>query len=148
MVGFTGVYIILDFLPSFFLGSVRPYQEFLPCTGYNSYYVNTQRPQSDFNCSVLPRHLHRVRLINKSTRGKRPIQFNATTGGDDDATSTPGARHKQEDPPTSDAYDYEFDDDAEKDAYELYSEVMLSLLEEAAASERRGGEGATPIAWL
>ena len=148
MVGFTGVYIILDFLPSFFLGSVRPYQEFLPCTGYNSYYVNTQPPQSDFNCSVLHRHLHRVRLINKLTRGKRPIQFNATTGGDDDATSTPGARHKQEDPPTSDAYDYEFDDDAEKDAYELYSEVMLSLLEEAAASERRGGKGGTPVAWL
>ena len=91
-----------------------------------------------------------MRLINKSTRGKRRIKFNATsttTGGDDDdAMSAPGARHKQEDPPTSDAY--EFDDDAEKDAYELYSEVMLSLLEEAVASERRGGKGGTPIAWL
>ena len=90
-----------------------------------------------------------MRLINKSTRGKRRINATSTTtgGDDDDAMSTPGARHKQEDPPTSDAYDYEFDD-AEKDAYELYSEVMLSLLEEAAASERRGGEGATPVAWL
>ena len=92
-----------------------------------------------------------MRLINKSTRGKRRIDATSTTvgGDDDDAMSAPGVRHKQEDPPTSDsAYDYEFDDDAEKDAYELYSEVMLSLLEEAAASERRGGEGATPVAWL
>ena len=89
-----------------------------------------------------------MRLINKSTRGKRRIDATSTTtGGDDDATSTTGARDKQEDPPTSDAYDYEFDD-AEKDAYELYSEVMLSLLEEAAASERRGGKGGTPVAWL
>ena len=90
-----------------------------------------------------------MRLINKSTRGKRRIDATSTTtgGDDDDATSTPGARHKQEEPPTSDSA-YEFDDDAEKDAYELYSEVMLSLLEEAAASERTGGKGGTPVAWL
>jgi len=37
--------------------------------------------------------------------------------------------------------------DAEKDAFERYSGVMLGLLEEAEAAERRG-EKCVPVAWL
>jgi len=87
----------------------------------------------------------------KSTRGKRRIN---ATSGDDDATSTTrgGGDLKREWLPTSDTQTQtqkkdvdEFD--AEKDAFERYSEVMLGLLEEAEAAERRG-EKCVPVAWL
>jgi hypothetical protein len=89
-----------------------------------------------------------VRRINKSSaRGKRrhgSSDATSTAGGDDDDDDATrggsGDKKREWWPPTS-----EFD--AEKDAYERYSDVMLGLLEEAAASERRGGTCA-PVAWL
>lgn len=87
-----------------------------------------------------------MRLIDKSTRGKRRINPTSTPGGND-ATSTRGGDKRESWLLTSDAQKDAYEFDAEKDAYERYSEVMLSLLEEAEASERRGGKCA-PVAWL
>lgn len=89
----------------------------------------------------------------KSTRGKRRIN---ATSGDDDATSTRGGGDLKRECqwwwlPTSDTTQTQKKDvdefDAEKDAFERYSEVMLGLLEEAEAAERRG-EKCVPVAWL
>lgn len=85
------------------------------------------------------RHHHRVHLINKSTRGKRRTSCDATSTLGGDKHRWRWWHHTSDTQELEDAYD------AEKDAYELYSEVMLSLLEEAAVAERRGGKCA-PVA--